>query len=304
MNAVISWYIIALTAIAVVGCVWLLRWTGKRRPGDPKPLDTSHTWDEDLTEYNKPMPRWWLVLFYLTIVFAIGYLIYYPGLGAWRGTSGWTSAGEHDAEQALAEKRLAATFAAYEGRSIEELAKNQDALRHGRSIFANHCATCHGSDARGAKGFPNLTDEVWHWGGSADDILATVTGGRQAAMPPMEQVLGNTGLTEAAVYVMSLSGKPADPALVAAGRERFAGICAACHGSDGKGNKAMGAPDLTDDYWLYGGDYASIRASIQHGRQGMMPAHEPLIGRTRARLVAAWVYAQSHPSSAGAGAAK
>src|SRR5688572_8484481 len=163
MNHVLSIYIVVLSAIAMAGCVWLIRWTGKRRPGDPKPDDTSHTWDEDLTEYNKPMPRWWLVLFYLTIVFAVGYLIYYPGLGAWRGTAGWSSAGEHDAEQALAEKRLAETFAAYEGRSIEELAKNQDALRHGRSIFANHCATCHGSDARGAKGFPNLTDDIWHW---------------------------------------------------------------------------------------------------------------------------------------------
>jgi cytochrome c oxidase cbb3-type subunit 3 len=298
MNSVLSVYIIVLTVVAVVGCVWLLRWTGKRRPGDPKPDDTSHTWDEDLTEYNKPMPRWWLVMFYLTIVFGIGYLVYYPGLGSWQGTSGWTSAKEHDAEAALAEKQLAATFAAYEGRSIEELAKNDDALRHGRSIFANHCATCHGSDARGAKGFPDLTDSVWHWGGSADEILATVTGGRQAAMPPMEQVLGPTGLTETAVYVMSLSGRAGDPALIAAGRKRFAGICAACHGPDGKGNPAMGAPDLTDGYWLYGGDYDAVRASIAHGRQGMMPAHEPLIGRTRARLVAAWVYAQSHPAPA------
>jgi cytochrome c oxidase cbb3-type subunit 3 len=304
MNSVLSIYIIGLTAIAVLGCVWLLRWTGKRRPGDPKPEDTSHTWDEDLTEYNKPMPRWWLVLFYLTIVFGVGYLIYYPGLGAWRGTSGWTSAREHDAEQALAEKRLAQAFAAYEGRSIEELAKNEDALRHGRSIFANHCATCHGSDGRGAKGFPDLTDDIWHWGGSAEAILATITGGRQAAMPPMEQVLGNTGLTETAVFVQSLSGGTGDPALIAAGRTRFAGICAACHGPDGKGNPAMGAPDLTDDYWLYGGDFASVRASIQHGRQGMMPAHEPLIGRTRARLVAAWVYARSHPEGAAGEAGK
>lgn len=299
MNAVLSTYIIVLTVIGVVGCVWLLRWTGKRRPGDPKPEDTSHTWDEDLTEYNKPMPRWWLVLFYLTILFSAGYLVYYPGLGSWRGTSGWTSAKEHDAEQALAEKQLAATFAAYEGRSIEELARNQDALRHGRSIFANHCATCHGSDARGAKGFPNLTDDIWHWGGSAEEILATVTGGRQAVMPPMEQILGGPGLTETAVYVLSLSGHSGDPAFVAAGGRRFAGICAACHGPDGKGNPAMGAPDLTDDYWLYGGDYDSVRASIAHGRQGMMPAHEPLIGRTRARLVAAWVFAQSQAPDAG-----
>lgn len=294
MNPVLSIYVVVLSVIALAGCVWLMRWTGKRRPGDPKPDDTSHTWDEDLTEYNKPMPRWWLVLFYLTLAFAVGYLVYYPGLGAWRGTARWTSSGEHDAEQARAEQRLSKAFAMYEGRSLEALARDQDALRHGRSIFANHCATCHGSDARGAKGFPNLTDEVWHWGGSSEAILTTVTGGRQAVMPPMEQVLGPTGLTETAVYVMSLSGTPADTALAAAGRTRFAGICAACHGADAKGNAAMGAPDLTDDYWLYGGDYDSVRASIQHGRQGTMPAHEPLIGRMRARLVAAWVYAQSH----------
>jgi cytochrome c oxidase cbb3-type subunit 3 len=298
MNSILSVYIIVLTVIAVIGCVWLLRWTARRRPGDPGPEDTSHTWDQDLTEYNKPMPRWWVVLFYLTILFGAGYLIYYPGLGAWRGTSGWTSAKEHDADQALAEKQLAATFAAYADGSIEDLARNQDALRHGRSVFANHCAGCHGSDARGAKGFPNLTDAAWHWGGSADEILTTITGGRQAMMPPMEQVLGASGLAETAVYVLSLSGTPGDAELIERGRVRFAGICAACHGADAKGNAAMGAPDLTDSYWQYGGDFASVRDSIAHGRQGMMPAHEPLIGKTRARLVAAWIYAQSHPAQA------
>ena len=293
MNTILSLYIIVLTTIGIGGCVWLLRWTAKRRPGDPRPEDTGHVWDGNLTEYNKPMPRWWLVLFYLTIVYSVGYLVYYPGFGSWAGTSGWTSAKEHDADAALAEEKLAKAYAAYEGRSIEELAMSDDALRHGRSIFANHCATCHGSDARGAKGFPNLTDDIWHWGGSADDILATVVSGRQAAMPPMAQVLGEVGLTETTVYVMSLGGTPGDPALIAAGKARFAGICAACHGAEGKGIAAMGAPDLTDSYWLYGGDFQSVRTSIAEGRQGMMPAHEPLIGRTRSRLVAAWVYAQA-----------
>ncbi len=297
MNAVLSTYIIVLTAIGIVGCVWLLRWTGKRRPGDPKPEETSHYWDGDLTEYNKPMPRWWLVMFYLTIVYGVGYLVYYPGLGSWQGSSGWTSAKEHDADAALAEKKLAEAFAGYESGSIEELAQNQKALRHGRSIFANHCATCHGSDAGGAKGFPNLTDDIWHWGGSAEAILATVVAGRQAAMPPMEAILGKTGVTETAVYVQSLSGQAADPALSAAGAKRFAGICAACHGADGRGIAAMGAPDLTDSYWQYGGDFESIRESIALGRQGMMPAHEPLIGHTRARLVAAWVYSLSQQPS-------
>ena len=185
MNSVVSIYIIVLTTIAVIGCVWLLRWTGKRRPGDPKPEDTSHTWDQDLTEYNKPMPRWWLVLFYLTIVFGIGYLVYYPGFGSWRGTSGWTSAGEHNDEQALAEKKLAQTFAAYEGRSIEELSRNSDALRHGRSIFANHCATCHGSAPHRfrletGKGSPRLaTRECW--------VQRRFHGPKRSPSPPAER---------------------------------------------------------------------------------------------------------------------
>lgn len=300
MSDFLSIYIIVLSAISIAGCIWLMRWTGKRRPGDPKPDDTSHIWDGDLTEYNKPMPRWWLVLFYLTIVFGVGYLAYYPGLGSWQGAGGWTSTKQHDADQAAAEQRMAATFAAYEGRSVEALARDEAALRHGRSIFANHCAGCHGSDARGNKGFPNLTDAIWHWGGSANDVLASVSAGRQAAMPAMEQVLGDSGLTETAVYVMSLSGNPGDAELIDRGRARFAGICAACHGPDAKGNPALGAPDLTDGYWLYGGDFDSVRESIARGRQGAMPAHEPLIGPMRSRLAAAWVYAQSQPTRAAA----
>lgn len=304
MTAVWSWYVIALVAISLAGCVWLIRWTGKRRPGDPGPDDTSHVWDGDLTELNRPMPRWWVNMFYLTIVFSLGYLAWYPGLGSFEGSSGWTSAGEHDAARAEADAKLEAAFARFDGRPLEDIARDADALRHGQSIFANHCATCHGSDARGAKGFPDLTDAIWHWGGEPEQVLETVRQGRQAAMPPLGQALGGySGVTEVAVYVQSLSGRPTDKALAAAGKARFDTLCVGCHGVEGKGNVAMGAPDLTDTYWLYGGDYATLRETITNGRQGSMPAHAPLIGEARAKLAAAFVYSKSHPAR-DAGASK
>lgn len=293
-----TWYIIFLVVLNIGGCAWLLWWTSRRRPGDPKPEDTSHVWDGDITEYNKPMPRWWLIGFYLSIVFGVAYLAWYPGLGSFTGVGGWTSGGEHDIDRADGDARLAAVFAQFKDRPLDALARDPLALQHGKAIFANHCTTCHGSDARGAKGFPNLTDDIWHWGGSADAILATVTHGRQAAMPALGATLGGeAGITETAVYVQSLSGQKVDPALAVAGKARYAGICAACHGPEGKGNQALGAPDLTDDYWLYGGDFATIREGIVTGRNGMMPAHEPILGEARARLVAAWVLSLSQPAA-------
>jgi cytochrome c oxidase cbb3-type subunit 3 len=296
-----SGYVILIVALNIVGCVWLLWWTGKRRPGDPAPTDTSHTWDGDITEYNQPMPRWWINLFYLTIVFSIGYLIWYPGMGAFAGTAGWTSGREHDADRDAAAARQAAAFAPFQGRALDSLARDPAALRHGQAIFANHCATCHGSDARGARGFPDLRDDIWHWGGDASAVLDTVMHGRQAAMPALGAALGGeAGITEPAVYVQSLSGQKVDATLAAAGKARYAGLCAACHGVEGKGNPQLGAPDLTDRYWLYGGDFATIREGIVNGRNGMMPAHGPILGETRARLVAAWVLANAQAPDAAA----
>lgn len=295
MSAAWSWYIIVLVVINIAGCVWLLWWTSKRRPGEPE--TTGHVWDGDITEYNKPLPRWWINLFYLTIIFSIGYLIWYPGFGRFAGTSGWTSTGEHDIQRAANEAKLAPLFARFSGRELPELAKDADALRLGQSVFANHCSTCHGSDARGAKGFPNLTDGDWQWGGEPEQILASILQGRQAVMPPLAAVLGSEqAVNETAVYVQSLSGQRVDPALAAAGKTRYESICAACHGVDGRGMVALGAPNLTDGIWLYGGDYDAIRAAIVQGRNGEMPAHEPLIGADRVRLAAAWVYHLSEPA--------
>ena len=179
--------------------------------------------------------------------------------------------------------------------AIDEIANDPEAVAFGARLFANHCAMCHGSDARGAKGFPNLTDADWLWGGTPDAILATILDGRQAAMPPLAAAIGgDVGVTEVAAYVQSLSGIKADPALAAAGKVKFGGVCAACHGIEGKGNVALGAPNLTDDAWVYGSDFNAIREAITLGRNGMMPAHLPIIGETRSRLVGAYVWTISH----------
>ena len=295
MSATWSLYVIALVALNIGAYTWLLWWTARRRPGDPRPDETSHVWDGDLTEYNKPLPRWWINMFYLTIVFSIGYLIWYPGLGSFEGTSKWTSASEHDAQAKLAQEQLNKAFGRFADMPIDQIAQDADALRLGRSIFANTCSTCHGSDAKGARGFPNLTDNDWLWGGTPDDILTTVLQGRHGIMPPFGEVVGGeTGATEVAVYVQSLAGRKVDPALAAAGKPKFEMVCVACHGADGKGNTLLGAPNLTDDIWLYGAEFETIRSAVLNGHDGQMPAHEPIIGPMRARLVAAWVWAQSN----------
>ena len=292
-----SLFIIILVVLNIGGCAWLLWWTAKRRGNDGKNAaeTTGHVWDGDLTEYNKPLPRWWINLFWLTIVFTIGYLIWYPGFGSFAGTSGWTSAKEHDAEKAEADARLAEAFGRFDGMAINEIAGHPEAVAFGGRLYQNYCAQCHGSDARGAKGFPNLVDDSWQWGDTPDQVLASIVQGRQAAMPPLGAAIGGeTGITEVAAYVQSLSGIKADPALADAGKARFAGVCAACHGVEGKGNPILGAPNLTDSIWLYGSDFDTIADGIRNGRAGMMPAHGPIIGETRSRLVGAYVWSLSH----------
>lgn len=295
-----SLWIIALVTINILGCLWLILWTGKRNPGDPKPDETGHVWDENITEFNKPLPRWWVNMFYLTIVFAIGYLVWYPGFGSFAGVSGWTSAGEMRAEHERNQERLAATFAPYEGKAIDVLAQDPQAVHLGRSIFNNTCATCHGSAGQGAVGYPNLTDDSWQWGGSPDQILTTITNGRDGVMTPWGDVLTGMGGENAVDYVIAYVRALSDPDsmrnnfLAAQGKKLYEGVCVACHGIDGKGNQDLGAPDLTDDYWLYGNSTETIRETVTNGRHGQMPAHGELLGETRTRLVGAYVWSISY----------
>lgn len=288
-----SLFISVLTIASIVGIVWLLIATARTKASEIAQDTTGHTWDEDLTEYNNPLPRWWLGLFLLSVLFAAGYLVFYPGLGANAGTLGWSSGKEASANLAENNRKLEAVFSRFRDQTLQQLARDPQALTLGHNVFVNNCAACHGSDARGAKGYPNLTDDDWLFGGQPDTVLTTILNGRQAVMPPLGAALGDQGVDEAANYVLSLSGQKSDAALAAAGKVRFMTICIACHGAEGKGNPVMGAPNLTDNIWLYGGSLDDIKASIRNGRGGQMPAWEPVIGKDRARLVAAWVLSQS-----------
>lgn len=308
MTTAWSWFLIGLLVLNIGGCVWLLWWTARRRPGDPAPTDTSHVWDGDVTEYNKPLPKWWINLFYITIVFAIGYVAWFPGFGNFAGFGNWSSHAEYDREKAAEDAKLARTLKPYDGQPIDRLATNPAAVALGRSIFSNTCATCHGSSASGAIGYPNLTDQIWHWGGTPDRVLQTVLDGREATMPAWGKVLtgmaGDNGVDYVVAYVRTLSHPEtmANNYMAAQGKPLFESLCVGCHGPDGKGNPQVGAPDLTDNYWLYGDSAEQLHETIANGRHGVMPAHRALLGETRVRLVAAYVWSLSHKSATGVAA--
>ena len=289
-------WIIALTLGGIAFCLFLLLKLSRRGPADggAKVKDTGHVWDEDLQELNHPLPRWWLQLFYITIVFALGYLALYPGLGSYAGSLGWSSKGQYQAERDSADAQLKPMFDRYLAMDIPALAKDADAHAIGQRLFLNNCSQCHGSDGGGQRGFPNLRDQDWLWGGEPATIEQTITGGRQGQMPAWGPVLGEQGVKEVVNYVLSLSGAPHDDALATAGKPRFDTICAACHGPEGKGNPALGAPNLTDHIWLYGGTEADITETVTNGRHGQMPAHGDRLGAPRVHLLAAYVYGLSH----------
>lgn len=295
MSAFWTVFIVVLTLGNIAACFWLIRWTAKPRPNENASTETTgHVWDEDLTEYNQPMPRWWLNLFYITIVFALIYLVLYPGLGSYAGVLGWSQYSEYQAEVEAAEERVAPLYADYAEQSIPQLAENESAMRTGQRIFANNCAVCHGSDGRGAVGFPNLADDVWLYGGDPEQIKHSVLQGREGVMPAFGDQLGESGVRAVAAYVYTLNGRewPRQD-LVERGKEQYQTVCASCHGPEGKGNQQLGAPDLTNDTWLYGGRMDTLRKTIAEGRNGNMPAHEPLLGADRGHVVSAYVYSLS-----------
>ena len=275
--------------------VYLLIINGKTKapPTGEGVKSTGHAWD-GIEELNNPLPRWWVIMFYITIVFGLIYLVMYPGLGAAKGILGWTSTGAHEDEVKTAIEKYEPLYQDYASMAIPELAKNEAANRTGGRLFANHCAVCHGSDARGARGFPDLTDNDWLYGGSADQIKTTILKGRQGNMPAWHASLGDEGVKNVASYVLSLSGRDAPADEVAAGKATFSAMCAACHQPDGTGMQALGAPNLSDKIWLYGSSRGYIEHSIAQGRKGVMPAHEELLGEAKVHILAAYVYSLSH----------
>ena len=287
-----SLFVIILTIANILACFWLLRWTSKPRTASEKiggGADTGHVWDKDLREYNNPLPKWWLWLFYITIAFGLLYLAFFPGLGNFAGIGGWTQAGQYEQERAAVEARAAALLAPLAALPVAELANNEQAMSTAHNLFQQNCAQCHGSDGGGAVGFPNLRDADWQWGSDADSVVATIAGGRVAAMPPWSAVIGEPGVEDVVAYVQTLGGQQADATKAAAGKAHFEALCAACHGVDGKGNPLLGAPDLTDATWLYGGDAATLKQTLMNGRNGQMPAWGDKLGEQRIKLLAAYV---------------
>lgn len=322
MSTFLSVFVTIISLGTIFGCLALLIWCSRDKMGMEDGAPTGHTYD-GITELNNPLPKWWSYLFVFMIVFSLIYLALYPGLGNFKGLLGWTSSNQdvrslaeyneaadkarteellvqYDREVIKADEVFGAKFRelTYEAdgttyRAIADIAQDDNATKVGQRLFLQNCAQCHGSDARGARGFPNLTDGDWLWGGKPEQIKATLMHGRQGAMPAWGDALGEDGIREVASYVLSLSGRKVDAVEAQKGQARFA-VCAACHGMDGKGNELMGAPNLTDNIWLYGGSRAAVEDTLRHGRHGVMPAWKDILGEDKIQLLSAYVYSLSN----------
>jgi cytochrome c oxidase cbb3-type subunit III len=292
-----SIFIAATTILSLLFCLVLLV-IASRREVMAADNTTGHVWDEDLRELNNPLPRWWMWLFVITVVFGALYLALYPGLGAFPGTLKWSSEGQHGNEVTRAREQMAPLFAQFTPMSAEELARNPQAMGIGERLYQNNCAQCHGSDARGSRGFPNLTNGDWQWGGSHEQIIESITNGRIGNMPPMGAAIGGgENVRNVAHYVMSLSNTPHNPIWAQLGRQHW-GTCAACHGADGKGNTALGAPNLTNNIWLHGWGEAAIVRIINEGRVNVMPQQGTRLSPEQIHVLAGYVWSLSQPSMA------
>lgn len=291
-----NWYVAIGTLVSIAACGVFLRMLTTRKlvPGEKVGM-TGHVWDENLEEYNNPLPNWWRWLFYITIVFSIIYLILYPGLGRFAGTLKWSSTGQYETEMGVAQSRYGPMFAAFAAKTVPEVAADPAARQIGESLFLNYCSPCHASDARGSRGFPNLADNAWQYGGDPETIKTSIRGGRSGIMPPMAAALPGEGVKDVAHYVMSLSGMTHDNLRKTRGAGLFQTNCAVCHGDDGTGKPILGAPNLTDDSWLYGRGESTIIETITAGRNGVMPPWGEFLGEDKTHMLAAYVWQLSNP---------
>lgn len=289
-----SLYIAGFTVVGIAGCLLLLWITSRKKIPARSDNTTGHVWDEDLTEMNNPLPLWWVGLFVITIVFSVLYLVAYPGLGSYPGELKWSTRAEYQGEVDKANRELQPLYAQFTARKPEELAGDAQAMAVGERLFMNNCAQCHGSDARGSKGFPNLADADWLHGGDSAKIVETIAKGRTGVMPPMAAAVGGADdVKNVAHYVMSLSNGPHDSLRAQLGKAKFA-ACAACHGADGKGNVALGAPNLTDDIWLHGWGEQAIIAMINNGKTNEMPAQAGKLTEAQVHVLASYVWGLSN----------
>ena len=293
-------FIIFFTVLGIVGLFALIYVLSRKKVSTSKNVETmGHVWDGDLEELNNPLPRWWLNLFYISLVFSVGYLLFYPGLGTFAGWFKWTQVTQYQDEIKAAEAKFGPLYEKYRTQDLAAVAADPHARKIGERLFATYCTGCHGSDARGARGFPNLRDGDWLYGNAPETIHASIMNGRTGVMPAWGAVLGADGTANTTEYVLSLSGRPHNATAAVAGKEKFAQLCAGCHGADGRGNQAIGAPNLTDNVWLYGGTTEIIAKSIGAGRSGRMPAHAEFLGEAKVHLLAAYVFSLAPAEQAG-----
>lgn len=291
-----SLFVAGVTIVSLIACLVLLAIASKRKVM-ANDNTTGHVWDEDLREMNNPLPRWWVWLFIITVVFSGVYLAMYPGLGSYAGGLKWSSTGQHQTEMDKARDAMAPLYAKFVSQPAEALAKDTQAMAIGERLFANNCATCHGADARGSKGFPNLTDGDWLWGGTHDAIKETIVKGRNGVMPPMAAAVGTAeDVRNVANYVLSLSNSPHNAVAAQLGKAKF-GACAACHGPEGKGNQALGAPNLTDKVWLHGWGEEAIIATITNGRNNLMPPQASRLSPEQVHVLGAYVWSLSQTAT-------
>ncbi len=295
-----GWWIAGLVSANILFALWLLYGSSRQDKTEAHTAleTTHHTWDGDLQEYNNPLPRWWLIGFYLSVAFAVGYLILYPGWGAFRGVLGWSEVSQWRAQNNDANALSERQFARFDNLSLQELAADPDALKVGRNLFAANCIACHGSDARGAKGFPDLTSRHLTWGDEPEALVATVSHGRDGVMPTWQAILSPAEIDAVSSYLYSLSGNDVPPNAIAQGKIVFSTYCAACHGLNGQGNTVLGAPDLTDTVWIYGGSLDDIRQTVRNGRTNHMPAQVERLGERQVKLLTAYVVHLRQSSSA------
>jgi len=286
-------FVVTVGSIAGLGIFVFVQSKGKAPAPGSSAESTGHVWDEDLRELNNPLPAWWRNMFYITLVFGAPYLVIYPGLGSSKMFFGWTQISQYEEEMAEAEATYGPLFARYEREPIEALAKNPEALKMGERLYASYCTQCHGSDAGGVRGYPSLRDGDWLWGGTPDRIEESILKGRQGVMPPWAAVLKDDGITQVSQYVLSLAGREHDAAAATTGKTLYSTNCVACHGAEGKGNILFGAPNLTNNVWLYGASPKAIEDTIRNGRSGKMPAHEEFLGKAKVHLLTAYVYSLS-----------
>jgi len=284
-------YVVVIVVGSILACAVLLIVQGKATFTPGKTM--GHVWDENLEEYNNPMPKWWSWMFVITVVFAFVYLALYPGLGNFKGMLGWTAVGQHKAEVEKMDATVKPLFEKFMGMDLKAVAADKQAMEMGKRLYLTYCMQCHGADARGAKGFPNLTDSDWLYGGEPEQIKETIANGRMGVMPPHAQLGGDT-IKDVANFVRSLSGLPNDATRAAKGKEAFTSAgCVGCHGPEGKGMHAIGAPNLTDKVWLYGSSEATITETITKGRQNQMPAWKEFLGDAKVHLLSAYVLSLS-----------